>query len=540
MKNLMAVVAFLFLVLLVGRAAPEGNNEGVELRLEPEWKTVFTAETRKLTILEFVREGDDIDRWKELVTIENRGPHKSSPEKIFNDLKALREKECPGATEWNVIEKKESSVLYEWHANPCLGWPEQVEIARIISGTHDLFVLHYAAKVHALTADARAQWIKTFSEATLDSEAGALVPKAGRDDVDEVVPFGIDKVLAALKPAMESQNCNVSESTADRIECKRPRVFANNRQTSGGESVTAVLEAKGDQTQVRITTGLGFYGRLAKSNWSTPIYEQLVKRLQEARLTPTTIASQAGVSSDVTSGAVQDKTPVVYANWGYNPAPGARLELKETERKNVKGRPSFSYYLESAGFPPGNTYRLWTMESGDHRTFAIFGGYTADATGKLICPGQTQLGGPTPKGSRCMPLEHVTLDFHAYHKGEPVDFAAVSTDGMVRAYARADPFPIQAQDGKCTLNVEIENTKFTSFVIRGAGFAQGENVTTSSNFGNDATAGTQQASAQGEFSAAIHADLPGKNSGSATFSATGSSCHPTITFEWGKAAMKLQ
>ena len=121
-----------------------------------------------------------------------------------------------------------------------------------------------------------------------------------------------------------------------------------------------------------------------------------------------------------------------------------------------------------------------------------------------------------------------------------MDYAIVSSDGAVRVYARAYPFPIQAQDGKCTLNVEMENSNLTAFVIRAAGFGPNEQVATSSSFGGDATEGTQQASSQGEFTVALRADSPGKNSGSTTFTASGTSCHPSVTYEWGKAAMKVQ
>ena len=91
-----------------------------------------------------------------------------------------------------------------------------------------------------------------------------------------------------------------------------------------------------------------------------------------------------------------------------------------------------------------------------------------------------------------------------------------------------------------SLNVELEDTKFTSFVIRGAGFEPGENVKTSSSFGNDTAAGAPLVSSNGEFAASTHADDRGENSGSATFAATGSSCHPVVTYEWGKAAKKVQ
>ena len=132
------------------------------------------------------------------------------------------------------------------------------------------------------------------------------------------------------------------------------------------------------------------------------------------------------------------------------------------------------------------------------------------------------------------------IQIDGYHKGEPMDYAIVSTDGAVRAYARGYPFPIQAQDGKCMLTVEMENSIFTSFVIRGAGFGPNEKVATSSSFGGEAAIGTQQTSPQGEFAVPLRAEMPGKNSGSATFTATGNSCHPSVSYDWGKAATKVQ
>jgi hypothetical protein len=44
-----------------------------------------------------------------------------------------------------------------------------------------------------------------------------------------------------------------------------------------------VLEAKGGQTEVQITTGKGFSGRFAQKNWSSPVYEALMKNLQTAQ-----------------------------------------------------------------------------------------------------------------------------------------------------------------------------------------------------------------------------------------------------------------
>lgn len=115
--------------------------------------------------------------------------------------------------------------------------------------------------------------------AMLNSKTSPLNPTAGSKDMDEVVPFGRDKVAAALKSAMESEGCNVTNATGDRIECKRAR-GGSERTGFGGEKVTATMEAKGGQTRVRIWTGKGFTGRVGKHNWSTPIYQEMMKSLQ--------------------------------------------------------------------------------------------------------------------------------------------------------------------------------------------------------------------------------------------------------------------
>ena len=374
-----------------------------------------------------------------------------------------------------------------------------------------------------------------------DSTAPPLNPKA--DTVDEVVPFEIAKVMAALKLAMESKDCNFTESTPTRIECKRPRGYSYSTHMGyGGESVTALLELEGEQTHIHISTGKGFYGRLGKVSFSVPIYEAMMTNLEEGPAAPTTTPSAPAASGEAPPVRLEDTTPVDYAHWGYDPAPGARLELKEIQQKTVKGHTQLTYLLQSSGFPAGGAYVLWHMQSGDHavRSFANLTGYTTAEGGKLVCPGPSPAGAPPAAGAHCISLEKLLIQIDGYHKGEPMDYAIVSTDGAVRAYARGYPFPIQAQDGECSLTVEMENSNFTAFVIRGAGFGASENVATSSSFGGEAAGGTQQASSQGEFAVALRAELPGKNSGSATFTATGKSCHPSVSYEWGKAATKVQ
>ena len=116
--------------------------------------------------------------------------------------------------------------------------------------------------------------------AVVDPKTNSLSPTAGSKDMDDVVPFATDQVATALKSAMQNEGCKVTEATASRIECKRAR-GQSELTGAGGEKVTATLEAKGDQTRVRIWTGKGFEGRVNKKNWSTPIYQGMMKILEK-------------------------------------------------------------------------------------------------------------------------------------------------------------------------------------------------------------------------------------------------------------------
>jgi hypothetical protein len=110
-------------------------------------------------------------------------------------------------------------------------------------------------------------------------KTGELNPNAGSKDVDILVPFPMEKVKAALKPAMENEGCNVTEESANRVICKRKR-GGSERTGNGGEEVAASLAVSGNQTRVRIVTGKGFVGRAGKKNWSTSIYNGMAKSLQ--------------------------------------------------------------------------------------------------------------------------------------------------------------------------------------------------------------------------------------------------------------------
>jgi hypothetical protein len=288
MKKLILGLVFLGLIPWRGAAAQTVQNDGLVREIGPEWKSMYIiSPDARYNAIEMVPKGQTLPHsakgvtdFKEVVLVEDfSGASKHSAEDTMNELAARDQKKCPGTIQLTVLAKDESSVLYRWHSDPCGKSPEEAAVCRVIVGRYSRYVLWYMAKVHELAPDVRDQWIKRFSNATFDSVTLSFDPAWMSVDVDEVVPFAMDKVAAALKPAMENQECKVAETAAERIKCKCPKVKISFHEASGDESVTAVLEAKGDQTEVRITTDMRTYGP-TKKNWSTPIFEGMLKNLQ--------------------------------------------------------------------------------------------------------------------------------------------------------------------------------------------------------------------------------------------------------------------
>jgi hypothetical protein len=107
-------------------------------------------------------------------------------------------------------------------------------------------------------------------------------PSKGSKDVDQTVAYPMARVLDAAKQAFATYGCDVKKEKPDYLECTRDR-HVGVMVGSGGEKVTLQLTAKGDETRVEVKTGKGFVGRLGKKNWSTPIYDEMMKVLKASK-----------------------------------------------------------------------------------------------------------------------------------------------------------------------------------------------------------------------------------------------------------------
>ncbi|HVA71860.1 MAG TPA: hypothetical protein VNF02_02020 [Candidatus Limnocylindrales bacterium] len=281
MKNFLSAFLFLFLISWPRPAAAQYagiHGEHLYFSLPADWQVVHGS---KSDDLELIRKGDDINNWKELVTVQDLPSRRSdSPQAFLEAIKARREKECPGVTRWNVIQQDEYSMVYEWQlTKPCVGAARplgQHELARVVFGKYNIFRIRYATVGQGLITDVRAKWISRLSSAAATIDAS----------IDQTIPFTSAQILAALTPAMRTFNCKVTKATSTLVECKRPWTkhsiwLFRKPRNPGGEKVTAVLESHGNQTRVRITTGFGFSGNLIKENWSYPVFHQMMAALRQ-------------------------------------------------------------------------------------------------------------------------------------------------------------------------------------------------------------------------------------------------------------------
>jgi predicted enzyme related to lactoylglutathione lyase len=214
--------------------------------------------------------------------------------------------------------------------------------------------------------------------------------------------------------------------------------------------------------------------------------------------------------------------------------PGVRLTFQEQSQTTVEGRPAVTYSVDITGLPKDKTYALW--QKWLDGKIALFGQFHFDDSGVLV----GSLGSERSINQK-MPLSKVTFHFYQMFRGEPANFALVSTDidQTVKAFANFVPFPLQAKgDGGCSLSMELLSQKGRLFGFMVEGFKPDEEVTTVSKSGGEILEEKQKAPADGRFAAIGDPGVIGSAGGSASFQASGKACEVILNYEWG-TAMKV-
>lgn len=167
----LTAVGFAALVLFSGPAARA--QETVQAAFDDrEWKLGFENynQEKKAMIKEFVPEGQTVDTWDELVTLQffEGLQNKITVAQFLQKMQAGIQNACPGVN-WRILSSKDNEAVYQWSIRGCKGQPDQTEIARVFAGHEGMHVWHYAVKDPDLAPQKKKEWIDRLNQFRLKS-----------------------------------------------------------------------------------------------------------------------------------------------------------------------------------------------------------------------------------------------------------------------------------------------------------------------------------------------------------------------------------
>ena len=161
----MASLAALLLLLTAACATP---LETVRLDLDEgdRWVVGHAQDfgSGRGTIVEWIRPGDSIDDWEELVTVQFLEGSPLSPERGVAALEEDLRRRCPDVR-WEILTEALFAVTYEWSISGCEGQDDQHELARLLQGNEGLHRVAYTRKGPRLDAETRERWLERLTAA---------------------------------------------------------------------------------------------------------------------------------------------------------------------------------------------------------------------------------------------------------------------------------------------------------------------------------------------------------------------------------------
>jgi hypothetical protein len=221
-----------------------------------------------------------------------------------------------------------------------------------------------------------------------------------------------------------------------------------------------------------------------------------------------------------------------------NPA-GARVEARELSRTPGEGGTSVSYRFTVTGVPADQLYTLLVWEPGED-TGEVPIAYSVRITPSgLVCGMAGNCSVKCVAGVNCGTLNEPLDPAITAAKGQRRFFVLQANDGKTRIAFSVTPFPILVVDKGCSLNV-LRAGKSSLALIQGDGFAPAEELAISNGSFDEQHSSTLRTDSKGHFDLPVLPFVAGKQNGVTRLTAKGKQCAPTIEFDWGVDAMKLQ
>jgi len=95
------------------------------------WK--FYDDLMDVGIIVFIPEGQNLDHWEELISIQRIDAQGQGSKKLFNNLMKVRDKNCPGKNESEILIDSKNSIIYQAVTEACGAFDFQAEWTVILS-----------------------------------------------------------------------------------------------------------------------------------------------------------------------------------------------------------------------------------------------------------------------------------------------------------------------------------------------------------------------------------------------------------------------
>jgi hypothetical protein len=203
-------------------------------------------------------------------------------------------------------------------------------------------------------------------------------------------------------------------------------------------------------------------------------------------------------------------------------SPGASIQVKEVGRQGSL----VQYHLYASGLPFNELYTAVSWPVTQAKPSPVMEGVSLGKDGIVMCVGRT----PEQCGDSAKKDDPIEFSFNAA-KGEPYRVALVAGNDKVAVVIV--PEPIMAKDKSCVLTVERLLPHFELAYFTGRGFPPNTDVSFNGESYNEKHSVDAKTDSEGNLQFALMPFVAGHRKGTTTIKGGGSSCSPSIKFEWG-------
>jgi hypothetical protein len=221
------------------------------------------------------------------------------------------------------------------------------------------------------------------------------------------------------------------------------------------------------------------------------------------------------------------KTVQATIDWDSSTSKGARVEVQQIKKTQAEGKPVMQYRLKVSGAPKNKLYSLMAWPITISQPATMMDGLAIAADGTVGCP-------PNSTRSCAQHMKGAELRLtYSPGIGEIYRHALISEDHASRIFFSIVPAPMIEQDKACSLEIVRLSPRFELALIRGKGFAPGEQITFHTQSYQEMHDSQPKVNPQGDFWATLTPFVKGRTMGTTQVTVKSKNCAPALSFEWG-------